>query len=85
LDISLDFNLISSIDIPSIKATKITPIKTKTTPKNKQTGIQRGEVTHHQDQSIFPVSLSIKKIINRTPGKLSPEFEFFDAMIILIF
>ena len=48
-------------------------------------GIQSGEVTHHQDQSIFPVSLRTKKTIKRTPAKLKPDDEFFDAMIINLY
>ena len=47
------------------------------------TGIQRGEVTHHQDQSIFPVNLRIKNTMKRTPAKLKPEDEFFDAIILI--
>jgi hypothetical protein len=33
--------------------------------KAKAKGIHKGEVTHHQDQSIWPVSLSPKKRRNR--------------------
>lgn len=36
-------------------------------------GIQRGDVTHHQDQSIFPVNLRTKNITNNKPDKPIPE------------
>ena len=47
-------------------------------PTARATGIQRGEVTHHQDQSIFPVSLRTKNTIKRTADKLKhvPELLF---------
>ncbi len=48
----------------------------------KATGIQRGEVTHHQDQSIFPVSLRTKNTTNRTADKLRPLPVFFFVDII---
>jgi hypothetical protein len=35
-------------------------------------GIQRGEVTHHQDQFIDPVSLRIMNIKNSTIPRLIP-------------
>jgi hypothetical protein len=38
-------------------------------------GSQRGEVTHHQDQSIFPVSLRTRNTINKTPVKEIPVLE----------
>jgi hypothetical protein len=43
-------------------------------------GIQRGDVTHHHDQSILPVSLRVKKIRNRTIVVLIPEDDLDDAM-----
>ena len=51
-------------------------------PTARATGIQRGEVTHHQDQSIFPVSFNTKNTTNRTAVKLSPlpVFDFFDII-----
>lgn len=42
------------------------------TPKTRATGIQRGEVTHHQDQLIVPVSFRTRKIKNNTIPKLIP-------------
>ena len=51
----------SAITIPA-KITKAIPTK----------GIQRGEVTHHQDQSIDPVSLRTIKIRNSTTLRLLP-------------
>ena len=44
------------------------------------TGIHRGDVTHHQDQEIRPVSLRVKKIRNSTIVVLSPEVVLDDAM-----
>ena len=50
------------------------------------TGIQRGEVTHHQDQSMFPVSLRTKNTTNNTPVNPIPdEDELFDAIIINLY
>jgi hypothetical protein len=43
-------------------------------------GIQRGDVTHHHDQSILPVSLRVKKIRNSTIVVLIPEDDLDDAM-----
>lgn len=60
---------------------------TKTTIKIetiKAIGIQRGEVTHHQDQSIFPVSLRTKNIMNNNPDNPIPDEELFDAIIYYI-
>ena len=39
------------------------------------TGIQIGEVTHHQDQSITPVNLRTKNTINNAPVTPLPVFE----------
>jgi hypothetical protein len=47
-------------------------------------GIQRGEVTHHQDQSMFPVSLRTKNTMNNTPVNPMPDEELFDAIIYYI-
>ena len=44
------------------------------------TGIHRGDVTHHHDQSILPVSLRVKKIRNRTIVVLIPEDDLDVAM-----
>lgn len=45
-------------------------------------GIQRGEVTHHQDQSMFPVNLRTKNTTNNTPVNPIPdEDELFDDII----
>ena len=49
-------------------------------------GIQRGEVTHHQDQSMFPVNLRTKNTTNNTPVNPIPdEDELFDAIIINLY
>ena len=74
----------SSTETPNIKA--ITTPK-NTTPKIANTnanGIQRGEVTHHQDQSMFPVNLRTKNTMKRTADKLKPvpELLFDDAIIL---
>ena len=52
------------------------------TPKE----IQSGDVIHHQDQSIVSVSLSIKKIKNRTVLVLMPvdAFEFEFAIVFIV-
>ena len=49
-------SLISVRDIPNIRAIIIITIARTPIPITIPTGIHRGEVTHHQDQSIFPVS-----------------------------
>ena len=46
-------------------------------PKAIDKGSQRGEVIHHQDQLIRPVSFKTKKTINTTPVKDKPDFELF--------
>lgn len=78
------FDIISSSETPRSRATMIITNTSTTIDNPKPNGIQRGDVTHHQDQSILFVSFSIKKIINRTPVKLSPDPDSF-FMIILIF
>jgi len=42
------------------------------------TGIQNGEKTHHQDQSILLVSFNIKKIMNRIVVNPIPLLVLFD-------
>ena len=50
-------------------------------PNDISKGIQRGEVTHHQDQSILPVNLSTKNTMNKTAVKLNPVPELlFDVL-----
>ena len=57
-----------------------------TIAKPNMNGIQRGEVTHHQDQSIFPVNLRTKNTMKRTADKLKPVPELlFDVISILYF
>lgn len=70
------------MDTPNIRA--ITTIRNiiPTTAKPKAIGIQRGEVIHHQDQSMFPVSLRTKNTMKRTADKLKPVPELlFDVDI----
>ena len=43
-------------------------------------GIHRGDVTHHQDQEIRPVSLSVRNIRNSTIVVLTPDVVLDDAM-----
>ena len=45
-------------------------------------GIQIGEVTHHQDQSILLVNFNTKKIKNSTVPTPTP-FPVFDSVLIL--
>lgn len=62
----------SLAEVPNKKA-NITIIKIiKNKDNTIDNGIQRGAVTHHQDQSIFPVSFRTKKTINNTDVKLRP-------------
>jgi hypothetical protein len=68
---------------PKISNKTITIRTTKKIDTAKAIGIHKGEVTHHQDQSIFPVNLRIKNTMKRTPAKLKPEDEFFDAIILI--
>jgi hypothetical protein len=68
---------------PKISNKIITIKTTKKIDTAKAIGIHKGEVTHHHDQSIFPVNLRIKNTMKRTPAKLKPEDEFFDAIILI--
>ena len=43
-------------------------------------GIQSGLVTHHQDQSILPVNLSIRNTMNNTVPRPKP----FDVLLFAI-
>ena len=59
----------------------IIKIAIPTIAKPKASGIQRGEVTHHQDQSMLFVSLRTKNTMKRTADKLRPVPELlFDAI-----
>jgi hypothetical protein len=40
-------------------------------------GIQIGDATHHQDQSMLPASFSVANITNSSIGKLIPFDVFF--------
>ena len=48
-------------------------------------GIQRGEVTHHQDQLILWVNLRTIKIKNSTTGKVNPFAVSFILCAVVIF
>ena len=65
----------SSSEYPSIKKV-ITMKKDKVSkPSPSKIGIQRGDVTHHQDQSILFVSFNTRNTMNITLVKLKPVFE----------
>jgi hypothetical protein len=61
----------------------ITKNTNPTIAKPKAIGIQRGEVTHHQDQSILFVSLRTKNTMKRTADKLKPVPELLFVVDIL--
>ncbi len=75
----------------SLKRSILNPNLTSIVRKNKEIttidnkskiGIQIGDVTHHQDQSMFPVNLRTKNTTNNTPVNPIPdEDELFDAII----
>ena len=58
-------------------ATRITTIKKRITPAH------IGAVTHHQDQSMYPVSFSTKNIKNRIAGIPMPLEELSFAMCLV--
>ena len=74
----------SSILNPKIKSKIIINTADKKIQPARTNGIQRGEVTHHQDQSMFPVNLRTKNTTNNTPVKPIPDEEDFDAIIYYI-
>jgi hypothetical protein len=83
----LYFSMLSLIAAGENPKSTNTRTTTKTTIKIeaiKAIGIQRGEVTHHQDQSMFPVSLRTKNITNNNPDNPIPEEELFDSIIYYI-
>ena len=50
---------------------------TKNTPNKIPNGIQKGDVTHHQDQSILSVSFNVRNIKNNIAGIPNPFSIFF--------
>jgi len=70
----------SSMVYPNDNIVKNTKINIITTDIATKTGIQIGEVTHHQDQSIFPVSFKTKNTKNKTPGSPIP----FDVLFFIL-
>jgi len=68
---------ISSNDFPAISSIIIIMITKIIKQKAIATGIQRGEVTHIQDQSILLVNFKIRKTINKTAVRLRPLFVVF--------
>lgn len=79
----LNFVLISSTVYPILNITMNVSNNINRTPTAAIRGIHIGEVTHHQDQLIFPVSFRTKNITNNTPGNPIPFDVFF--FILLIF
>lgn len=77
-------SFIASGEKPKIISNITTNNIIKKTEAIKASGIQRGEVTHHQDQSIFPVSLRTKNITNNKPDRPIPDDEFFEFVDITI-
>ena len=74
---------ISSTENPNIRAIMTIKNINPTIAKPNMNGIQRGEVTHHQDQSIFPVNLRTKNTMKRTADKLKPVPELlFDSIFL---
>ena len=55
-----------------------TPSSMRSIATTRSMGIQRGDVTHHHDQSILSVSLRVKKIRNSTIVVLIPEDDLDD-------
>ena len=70
----------SSPENPSASAMIITDTMISSTATTNSTGSQRGDVTHHQDQSIRLVSLRVKKIKNSTIVVLTPDVVLDDDM-----
>jgi len=78
-------SLITLGENPKIINRITTNISITKNEKARANGIQRGEVTHHQDQSMFPVNLRTKNTTNNTPVNPIPdEDELFDAIIYYI-
>ena len=80
---NLNFVLRSSTVYPILNITMNIINNVNRTPTTAIRGIQIGEVTHHQDQLIFPVSFRTKNTTNKTPGSPIPFDVFF--FILLIF
>ena len=57
-----------------------TPSSMRSIATTSSMGIQRGDATHHHDQSILSVSLRVKKIRNSTIVVLIPEDDLDDDM-----
>jgi len=77
----LIFSLTSPRDSPMSNKNTTTPSRMTSIATTRSSGIQRGDVTHHHDQSILPVSLRVKKMRNSTIDVLIPEDDLDDAMI----
>jgi len=80
---SLDF--ISVGENPSASAMIITDAMIASIAKANSTGSQRGEVTHHQDQSIRPVSLRVRNIRNSTIVEPTPDDDLDDAILFSLY
>jgi len=77
---SLIFFLASSRDIPKRVREITTPTTIMSTAMTMANGIHNGLVTHHQDQSILPVSLRMRNMRNSTIDVLIPEDDLDDAI-----
>ena len=77
----LNFSDISSPDLPRnasmIPQNRNIKNATKNTPNKITTGIQNGDVTHHQDQSILSVNFNVRNIKNNIDGSPNPFSIFF--------
>ena len=76
----LIFSLTSPRDSPMSNKNITTPSSITSIATTRSMGIQRGDVTHHHDQSILPVSLRVKKMRNSTIVVLIPEDDLVFAM-----
>ena len=66
---------------PNDNITRNTKTNIITTDIANSADIQIGEVTHHQDQSMFPVSFNTKNTMNNTPGSPIP----FDVLFFILY
>lgn len=80
---SLDFRSVA--ENPSETAMIITEAMIISIAMASNTGIQRGDVTHHQDQEISPVSLSVRNIRNSTIVLPTPDDDLDDAMLFSLY
>lgn len=75
----------SSTEAPNVSATTIISSAIKTIPINKANGIQSGERTHHQDQSILLVSFKTKNTTKSIVGIPKPPLDLLLLAMLIIF